>query len=47
MHQITLFPETKFKKCPGEGHKPSGEEDTPSHTHPHLLRLDPRFPRAT
>jgi len=27
-----------------EGHKPSGEGDTPSHTHPHLRRLDPRFP---
>ena len=26
MHQITLFPETKFKKCPGEGTNPLGRE---------------------
>jgi len=45
-HRITLFPETKFKKCPAEVHKPSGDGDTPPHTQPHLWRLDPRFPRA-
>ena len=26
MHQITLFPETKFKKIHGEGHERSGRE---------------------
>jgi len=50
MQQITLFPETKFKKNVlgrgTNGDKSSGEGDTPPHTHPHLRRLDPRFPRA-
>ena len=38
MHQITLFPETKFKKM--------SLGDTPPHTHPDLQCLDPRFSRA-